>query len=169
MVHDPLVCVSNVGSKENSSIVIDVPEHTPVPGRQYRKERVSEFDATVHLSLPADPGSISVVRAVVASVASRLALAYDSVDDLRIAAAEAAAMLLSDGGDGAAQLCVDLVPDETGLRLTIWVEGPGRAPDLSDREGLAWRVIEGLSDEAIVREVEGGSSGIELLLRAVPQ
>ena len=62
---------------------------------------MDHLDATVHLGLPADPGSIAVVRAVVASVASRLALAYDAVDDLRIAAAEASALLLSSGSEGA--------------------------------------------------------------------
>ena len=128
---------------------------------------MDDIDAKVSLSLPADPGSISVVRAVVASVASKLDLSYDSVDDLRIAVAEAAAMLLSPGAAGA-RLCVDLDPGDAGLRLTIWVEGsPG--PDLSDRDGLAWRVMEGLTDEAVVRERDGGGSAIELLLRAVPQ
>jgi hypothetical protein len=125
---------------------------------------VEDIDTTVNLSVPADPGSISVVRAVVASVASKLDLPYDAVDDLRIAAAEAAALLLSDGAVGA-RLCVDLDPGEAGLRLTIWVEGS--TADLTDREGLAWRVIEGLSDEASVRERDGGGSAIELLLRAV--
>ena len=125
---------------------------------------MDDIDTTVNLSVPADPGSISVVRAVVASVASKLDLPYDAVDDLRIAAAEAAALLLSDGAEGA-RLCVDLDPGEAGLRLTIWVEGS--TTDLTDREGLAWRVIEGLSDEASVRERDGGGSAIELLLRAV--
>ena len=46
-------------------------------------------DEVVSLGLPADAASIAVVRAVVASVASKLALPYDAVDDLRIAAAEA--------------------------------------------------------------------------------
>jgi anti-sigma regulatory factor (Ser/Thr protein kinase) len=125
---------------------------------------VDDIDTTVNLSVPADPGSISVVRAVVASVASKLDLPYDAVDDLRIAAAEAAALLLADGAEGA-RLCVDLDPGGAGLRLTIWVEGS--TADLTDREGLAWRVIEGLSDEASVRERDGGGSAIELLLRAV--
>ena len=138
-----------------------------VPGRQYRKEGVDDIDATVSLSVPADPGSISVVRAVVASVASKLDIPYDSVDDLRIAAAEAAAMLIASSA-AEARLCVDLEPGDAGLRLTMWIEG-SPAPDLSDREGLAWRVIEGLADEAVVRERDGGGSSIELLLRAVSQ
>lgn len=135
------------------------------PGDQYRKERVDHPDATVNLGLPADPASIAVVRAVVASVASRLALPYDAVDDLRIAAAEASALLLSIG-PGGSRLCVDLRPSDDDLHLTIWVEGAGAAPELSRREGLAWRVLEGLADEADVREVDG-SPAIELRLRTV--
>jgi serine/threonine-protein kinase RsbW len=136
-----------------------------LPGDQYRKERVDHPDATVNLGLPADPASIAVVRAVVASVASRLALPYDAVDDLRIAAAEASALLLSLGPEGS-RLCVDLRPSDADLHLTIWVEGAGTAPELSRREGLAWRVLEGLADQADVREVDG-SPAIELRLRTV--
>jgi len=135
------------------------------PGDQYRKERVDHPDATVNLGLPADPESIAVVRAVVASVASKLALPYDAVDDLRIAAAEASALLLSFGPEGT-RLCVDLQPSDAALHLTIWVEGAGAVPELSRREGLAWRVLEGLADEADVREVDGGPA-IELRLRTV--
>jgi len=135
------------------------------PGDQYRKERVDHPDATVNLGLPADPESIAVVRAVVASVASKLALPYDAVDDLRIAAAEASALLLSFGPEGT-RLCVDLQPSDAALHLTIWVEGAGAVPELSRREGLAWRVLEGLADEADVREVDG-SPAIELRLRTV--
>jgi len=126
---------------------------------------VDHPDATVNLGLPADPESIAVVRAVVASVASKLALPYDAVDDLRIAAAEASALLLSFGPEGT-RLCVDLQPSDAALHLTIWVEGAGAVPELSRREGLAWRVLEGLADEADVREVDGGPA-IELRLRTV--
>ena len=106
-----------------------------------------------------------MVSAVVASVASRLALAYDAVDDLRIAAAEASALLLSSGSEGS-RLCVDLQPSDADLHLTIWVEGAAAAPELARREGLAWQVLEGLTDEADVWEVDG-SPAIELLLRTV--
>jgi serine/threonine-protein kinase RsbW len=135
------------------------------PGDQYRKERVDHRDGTVNLALPADPESIAVVRAVVASVASRLALPYDAVDDLRIAAAEASTLLLSSGPEGT-RLRVALQPSDADLHLTIWVEGAGAAPELSRREGLAWRVLEGLADEADVREVDG-SPAIELRLRTL--
>jgi serine/threonine-protein kinase RsbW len=125
---------------------------------------VQALDGTVRLELPADPASLSVVRAVVASVASRLALAYDSVDDLRIAAAEAGAVLLS-SATGAGQLRVELTPSESDLVLTMWVDGS--APSAAvDRDGLAWRVIEGLSDEAGVIDV-AGARAIEMRIRTV--
>lgn len=120
---------------------------------------------TVNLGLPADPASIALVRTVVAGVASKLALPYDAVDDLRIAAAEASALLLTAGADGS-RLRVDLQPSDADLVLTIWVEGAGTVPGLTDREGLAWRVIEGLADEVSVTEVDGNSA-IELRLRTV--
>lgn len=119
---------------------------------------------SVRLAMPADPGSISIVRAVVASVASKLDLSYDSVDDLRIAAAEASALLLTAGNTGT-RLYADLEPVADGLRLALWVDG-GDATGLEDRSGIAWRLIVGLTDDADVIEIDG-HRGIELLVRAV--
>lgn len=121
---------------------------------------------TVSLSLPADPESIALVRTMVAGVASKLALTYDAVDDLRIAAAEASALLLTRGSEGS-RLRVDLVPSQDDLRLTIWVEGSGAASELAGPDSLAWRVIEGLADEAAVTAVDGDAA-VELRLRTVP-
>jgi len=131
---------------------------------------VDTLKGSVRLAMPADPGSISIVRAVVASVASKLDLSYDSVDDLRIAAAEASALLLTAGNAGT-RLHADLEPVADGLRLALWVEGgdatgPETGPE--ERSGIAWRLIEGLTDEADVIEIDG-HRGIELLVRAVPR
>ena len=121
---------------------------------------------SVRLAMPADPGSISIVRAVVASVASKLDLSYDSVDDLRIAAAEASALLLT-GGETGTRLYADLEPVAEGLRLALWVDGDD-VSGLEERSGIAWRLIEGLTDDADVIEIDG-HRGIELLVRAVPR
>lgn len=126
---------------------------------------MDQLDRTVHLGVPTDPSSIAVVRSVVASVASRLALPYDAVDDLRIAAAEAAAMLIAVGPSGS-RLCVDLRPSAQELQLTIWVEGSGQPAEIVDRDALAWRVIEGLTDGSDVSDVDGDTS-IELRIRTV--
>jgi serine/threonine-protein kinase RsbW len=125
---------------------------------------VDTLKGSVRLAMPADPGSISIVRAVVASVASKLDLSYDSVDDLRIAAAEASALLLSDDTSGS-RLHADLEPIEGGLRLALWVEG-GDVAGLDERSGIGWRLIEGLTDEADVIEIDG-HQGIQLRIRAV--
>jgi len=125
---------------------------------------VDTLKGSVRLAMPADPGSISIVRAVVASVASKLDLSYDSVDDLRIAAAEASALLLTAGNTGT-RLYADLEPVADGLRLALWVDG-GDATGLEDRSGIAWRLIVGLTDDADVIEIDG-HRGIELLVRAV--
>jgi anti-sigma regulatory factor (Ser/Thr protein kinase) len=125
---------------------------------------VDDRDARVSLSVPADPTSIAVVRAVVASVASTLELPYDAVDDLRIAAAEACAMVLS-GAEREGRLCVELTPDAAELRMRVWREGGTGAVSV-DREGLGWRVIEGLTDGATVGEVDGHVA-VELQVRTL--
>jgi serine/threonine-protein kinase RsbW len=125
---------------------------------------VDTLKGSVRLAMPADPGSISIVRAIVASVASKLDLSYDSVDDLRIAAAEASALLLT-SDTSSTRLHADLEPVEGGLRLALWVEG-GEVTGLDERTGIAWRLIEGLTDEADVIEIDG-HRGIELRVRAV--
>jgi hypothetical protein len=127
---------------------------------------VDTLKGSVRLAMPADPGSISIVRAVVASVASKLDLSYDSVDDLRIAAAEASALLLTAGETGT-RLYADLEPVAEGLRLALWVDGDD-VSGLEERSGIAWRLIEGLTDDADVIEIDG-HRGIELLVRAVPR
>jgi hypothetical protein len=127
---------------------------------------VDTLKGSVRLAMPADPGSISIVRAVVASVASKLDLSYDSVDDLRIAAAEASALLLTAGETGT-RLYADLEPVAEGLRLALWVDGDD-VSGLEERSGIAWRLIEGLTDDAEVIEIDG-HRGIELLVRAVPR
>lgn len=136
-----------------------------MPRGQYREMDLEPNDATVSLGLPADPASIAVVRAVVASVASRLALPYDAVDDLRIAVAETAALLLQQGATPT-RLRVDLFPGVDELRLTVWVEGVVPSPQAGTRGSLAWRVIEGLTDKA-VETIVGDSPAIELHMRTV--
>ena len=140
----------------------------PLAGRhaaQYKEKPVDERTNDVRLDLPADPQSIGVVRAVVASVASRLALPYDSVDDLRIAAAEACTFLLTRAEDGR-RLRVELSPDTVALQLVIWVQGGGGGRPSGDRDSLSWRVIEGLADQVAAFEI-GGDPAIELRMRTV--
>jgi serine/threonine-protein kinase RsbW len=134
---------------------------------QYKEMHVERITAPVSLALPADPTSISIVRAVVASVASRLALTYEAVDDLRIAVAEAATMLLT-RDERADRLHVELFPGEDDLRLMVWVEGAaGVELQASPGDSLAWRVIEGLADEAAETDVDG-CPAVELRMRTVP-
>ena len=46
-------------------------------------------EATVTLTIPADPAYVRLVRLVVASTAADLGYSYDSIEDIRIAADEA--------------------------------------------------------------------------------
>lgn len=125
-----------------------------------------DASTAVSLSVPADPESISIVRSVVASVASKLEVTYDAVDDLRIAAAEAATLVLATGSGG--RLRVDLSPGGSELTMRVWRDGAAEPATDIDRGGLAWRVIEGLTDGAEVGEVDGSVS-VELTVRTVPR
>lgn len=134
---------------------------------QYRKDHVDPLTSPVRLGVPADPRSIPVVRAVVASVSSKLDIPYDTVDDLRIAAAEASTLLITSGA-GSSQLSVELRPGATDLRMVLWIEGMAPSDLDEDRQSLPWRVIEGLTDDARVTQSDGHPA-IELRVRTVPR
>lgn len=113
----------------------------------------------VVLQLPADAAYLSVLRTTAASLAVRLDLTVDEVEDVRIAVDEAASMLLqrtrppASGGSGAVlEASFELSPD----RLVVEVSGP--AQDLPDRGGVAWAVLEALVGEVATAPAPGGTT-----------
>lgn len=122
-------------------------------------------NTTIRLELPAVPASIAIVRAVLVSLAGTMPLPYDGVDDLRIASAEAAALLVPAAGEDA-RLCVEFDRLDDGLGVTMWVQGSSAAAAPDHREGLGWQVIQGLTDEAAIVEAEGNPA-IRLRIQAV--
>ncbi len=70
---------------------------------------------TISLTVPASPSSIAIVRTVAATVAGRLEVPYDTVDDLRIAVAEACNRILT-SAPHAAELRLDVEWDEALAR-----------------------------------------------------
>ncbi|WP_299034495.1 hypothetical protein [uncultured Pseudokineococcus sp.] len=114
--------------------------------------------ARVLLRLPADAAYLSVLRTTAATLAVRLDVTVDEVDDVRIAVDEAASMLLQSagactgGGDVAAlEASFELSPD----RLVVEVTGPART--LPERGGVAWAVLDALVGEVLVSPAPGGS------------
>lgn len=123
----------------------------------------------VTLNVPAVASSVAIVRAVTAGVASRMALSYEAVDDLRIAVAEACNRLFAMSDPQ--QLRVQLTPRSDALSVEMSIDGGGGGggwPRDDHDVSLSWKVIEGLTDEADER-LEGGRPTIVLAVRTVPQ
>jgi serine/threonine-protein kinase RsbW len=103
----------------------------------------------VIVTVPARPGFVHVLRAVVASVAARLELSIDDIEEMRIAIDEAAALLLNLHGP-ATSLRAELTADREGLsvELSSDVSVSSEWPPPGIEEAWPWRVITGLCDQA---------------------
>lgn len=101
----------------------------------------------VKLTVPAMPEFIHLMRAVVASVAARQDLSLDSIDDLTIAVDEAAAYLM--GSDPSDDIVLKVGVDEGSVVARVSVPASSQPwPPPEGKEGLAWKVMEGLADKA---------------------
>ena len=82
----------------------------------------------ITVSVPPESGSIQVLRAVTASVAARMNMPFDGIEDLRLAVAEACAWLLGlAGGATSMTLRLRLDPPE---RPRVLAPKMGRLGDL---------------------------------------
>ena len=103
----------------------------------------------VVVTVPARPDLVHVLRTVGASVAARLDMAIDDVEEVRIAIDEAAALLLHLHAP-VTTLRAELAADASGLTIRISsdvaVSSDWPPPGIED--AWPWRVITGLCDEA---------------------
>ncbi|MGH2725235.1 MAG: ATP-binding protein [Actinomycetota bacterium] len=104
--------------------------------------------ADITVTVPARPEFVHVLRTVVASVASRLDLGYDAIDELRIVVDEACGLLLRLPSAGPV-LFLRASLEKDSVELTACLEAePDDWPAPRAEQGLAWRVLAGLTDEA---------------------
>ncbi|HEU5003317.1 MAG TPA: hypothetical protein VFW71_11145 [Actinomycetota bacterium] len=103
----------------------------------------------VSLSVPARPAFLHVIRAVVSGVAARQGFSYEGIEDVCLAANEAAGYLLGlrdpaqrirlvmrpAGGDGAA---------DGGVELFFARDAPSSGWPPAERESLAWVILSSL-------------------------
>jgi serine/threonine-protein kinase RsbW len=116
--------------------------------------------ADVELRLPADGAYASVLRTTSAALAARIDFTIDDIEDLRMAVAEATAMVLEVADDG-----TDLV-SSFGLRpgaMTVAVSVGARSPGEPDYDSFAWQVLTTLSTSAKV-EAAGGRFTVTMTL-----
>jgi len=110
----------------------------------------------VRVSVPARPDFVHVLRAVVSSVASRLEMSFDLVEEVRIAVDEASTMLLDVADAGALlELAIELQEDGLVATLTAATDADGW-PDDSVKASWPWRVMTGLCDEVALDRSPGG-------------
>lgn len=110
---------------------------------------------TVSLSVPADQNHVHVLRAVSASVAARLPMSIDDVDDLRLAVDEAAARLLQ--LPSGTRLVLRIEGNPGGLRVAISTDADATGwPDPDAKATLPWKILTALADGvAFERDGEG--------------
>lgn len=109
----------------------------------------------VELRIPADPGFVSLARAVTTALGARCDLTLDQIDDLHIAVDEACALLLPHAPAGS------MLTARFGLdagRIEFRASVPTAAGTQPDRSGLSWAVLSALSDDLRTSYDGGGLS-----------
>ena len=109
----------------------------------------------ITVTVPARPDFLHVVRSVMASVAARLDLGYDDIEDLRIAVDEAGAQLLSDGGN-ASFLSLSITPYDDRLEVVVCTDGDVHNwPPPGIEERLIWQVLSALTESPSFERFQG--------------
>ncbi|MEP7059422.1 MAG: hypothetical protein ABI828_01710 [Actinomycetota bacterium] len=112
-------------------------------------------DAPIALVIPADAQFLHVLRTLTAGVASMLEIPYDTLDDQRLAVAEAANFLLG-RAPASRTLTLRLWPRHDELVVSLEAEGAGPSTDTHDATtGFSWNIIQHLADGVEQSESEG--------------
>lgn len=106
-----------------------------------------------------------MLRGVVGSVAGRLPLTLDGVDDLRLAVDEAAAKLLSLGG-GPNTLWLELRPTEARLEAVVAADVSTTWPPEGFDQSLSWKVLQALAED-VGLEMWNGVPAIRFVKRTL--
>ena len=115
---------------------------------------------SVRVSVPPRAEFLALLRTITGSVATRMQLPLDTIDDLRLAVDEAVAFLLTTNRN-AARVEMRLVPGDAELMTTILADSHvERWPPRGYQETLSWQVISGLTDAASISRTERGAATI---------
>jgi serine/threonine-protein kinase RsbW len=103
---------------------------------------------TVIVSVPPRAEFVHVLRSVTATVAARIRLSIDAVDDLRLAVDEACARLLAIHSP-ASSLSIGFGLHGDRLEVTVWLEAAvADWPPAGFEESLSWKLLAALVVEA---------------------
>jgi serine/threonine-protein kinase RsbW len=120
---------------------------------------VTDLPAVVFAEVPATPGSVQILRNVVAGVAARLDMPIDQIEEVRLAVTEAASLLLDEAE--ATVLRMTIGGDQEALDVSLSSDG-NADPWPSDRAMASWPwlVVKGLTDEIRAERPEGKGPSI---------
>jgi serine/threonine-protein kinase RsbW len=119
---------------------------------------VTDQDAIVRVSVPARADFVHVLRAVISSVASRIDMTFDVIEEVRIAVDEASTILLGvTQGDATLELTIEVALDDLTVTLTTPGDHAGWSAE-GVRSSWPWRVMTGLCDDVELETSDRGAS-----------
>jgi hypothetical protein len=122
----------------------------------------------VHLTLPAEAGSVRLARLVAAGVAADAGLSIDDAEDLRIAVSELVALLVegSDDPSRSATVTYERSPGQVVVtgEVSLAAAGASETPE-APTDDLALEILRVVVDEHRF-EVDGGNRRFHLVKRA---
>jgi len=120
---------------------------------------VTSLPTAVSVDVPATPEFVQVLRTVAAGVAARLDMPIDQIEDVRLAVAEAASLLLQE--TEATSLRMTIGRDSDTLDVTLMSDGqPDAWPTDRVTASWPWLVVKGLTDEIRADRGEGAGPSI---------
>lgn len=125
---------------------------------------MTDLPTVVFVEVPATPGSVQVLRNVLAGVAARLDMPIDQIEEVRLAVTEAASLLLDEAD--ATVLRMTIGRDAEALDVTLSSDG-NADPWPSERAlgSWPWLVVKGLTDEIRAERPDGEGPSIRFTKR----
>lgn len=121
----------------------------------------------VHLTLPAEAGSVRLARLVAAGVAADAGLSIDDAEDLRIAVSELVALLVegSDDPSRSATVTYERSPGQVVVTGEVSLAAAASETPEAPTDDLALEILRVVVDEHRF-EVDGGNRRFHLVKRA---
>ena len=124
-----------------------------------------DLPTAVSAEVPATAGFVQVLRNVAASVASRLDMPIDQIEELRLAVAEGAALLLDETDAARLRLSIGSRTDA----IDVVISSDGTTATWPSERALAswpWLVLRGLTDGARIDRNGDGALAIAFTKRS---
>lgn len=130
----------------------------PAAADVMREDRSPHIEGAnvVEVRVPADPGQLAVMRAVVGDLAMRADFDVDSIADIRLAVDEACSSLVRLAAKAATLVC-RFHSDSAGITVAVEVGSDERSEPRKDT--FSWRVLSALAD-SVSTSVEAADNSV---------